>query len=85
MPQLVSITTQGQISIPVQIRRELKLDKYRKALVSRINDRVVVEPVSDLLDLGGSLQERALKNKSITQVRKQEKEAMTTGFSGQLA
>lgn len=51
----VSITSQGQISIPARLRRELGLDKNKKALVSREGKTIVIEPVKDFLELGGSL------------------------------
>lgn len=51
----VSITSQGQISIPVKLRRKLGLDKTRKALVSEKEGKLMIEPVRDLLDLQGSL------------------------------
>jgi AbrB family looped-hinge helix DNA binding protein len=51
----VSITSQGQMSVPAKIRRELGLDKETKALVSVENGKMVVEPVKDLLELRGSL------------------------------
>lgn len=52
---IVSITTQGQISIPAKLRRQLRLDKTRRAIVRLENNRVVIEPVRDLLELKGSL------------------------------
>lgn len=51
----VSVTSQGQISIPAKIRRELGLDKSRRALVFLEKGKVVIEPVKDLLELRGSL------------------------------
>lgn len=55
MSYTVSITSQGQISIPAPIRKKLKLDKSKKAIVIEQNGKVLIEPVSDLLDLKGSL------------------------------
>lgn len=51
----VSITSQGQISIPAKIRRDLGLKKTSKALVRVENKKMVVEPIGDLLELKGSL------------------------------
>ena len=51
----VSITSQGQISLPAKLRRKIGLDKYKKALVSEKNGKILVEPVKDFLELGGSL------------------------------
>ena len=55
MSHIVSITSQGQISIPIKIRRELNLDKTKRAIVSMADGKVIVEPVKDLLELAGSL------------------------------
>ena len=58
MPYTVSITSQGQVSIPAKIRRKLGLEQKGKALVSEENGKMIIEPVSDLLDLSGSLKTR---------------------------
>lgn len=84
MTQLVSITSQGQISIPAKIRRELGLEKYRKAIVRKEKDHIVIKPVKDLLDLGGSLQHLALKDKKIEEILQIEEEAVAAGFAGKL-
>lgn len=51
----VSITSQGQISIPAPIRKKLGLDKSKKAVVSEKDGKLFIEPVKDLLELKGSL------------------------------
>lgn len=51
----VTITSQGQISIPIAIRRQLGLDILQKALVSVTDKKIIIEPVRDFLELGGSL------------------------------
>lgn len=57
MTYAVSITSQGQISIPAEIRRKLGLgkSKTRRALVSEEGGKIIIEPVKDLLELKGSL------------------------------
>ena len=55
MTYTVSITSQGQISIPAPLRRKLGLDKHKKAFVSEQDGKILVEPVKDLLELRGSL------------------------------
>lgn len=55
MTYTVSITSQGQISIPVVLRRKLGLDRSRKAFVSEEKGKIIVEPVKDFLELRGSL------------------------------
>lgn len=51
----VTITSQGQISIPVRLRRKLGLDKLKKALIYEDKGELIVRPVKDFLELGGSL------------------------------
>lgn len=51
----VTITSQGQISIPIKLRRKLGLDKLKKALVYEDKGELIVRPVKDFLELGGSL------------------------------
>lgn len=51
----VSITSQGQIGLHIKIRRLLGFPKSGKALVSVVDDKIVIEPVKDFLELAGSL------------------------------
>ncbi len=55
MVYTVSITSQGQISIPAPIRAALGLNKSKKALVRVSNKKIIVEPISDFMSLKGSL------------------------------
>lgn len=67
MVYTVSITSQGQISIPAKLRRELGLDKTRRAIISHENGKIILKPVKDFLDLGGSLKTnmKPLSNKKL--------------------
>lgn len=56
MTYTVSITSQGQLSIPTKLRRTLGFTN--KALVSVADGKVVLEPIVDLLDLKGAVQPR---------------------------
>ena len=51
----VSITSQGQISIPAAIRAKLGLKKAGKAIVREENGKMIIEPIPDFLSLKGSL------------------------------
>lgn len=66
----VTITSQGQISIPVKFRRELGLDKTKKAFVSEEKGKLIIEPVKDFLELGGSLRthKKPLSNRELDEV-----------------
>ncbi len=55
MINIVSITSQGQITIPVKIRKQLDLKKGGKAVVSIDKGKMFVSPVGDFLELGGFL------------------------------
>lgn len=72
----MSITSQGQISIPIDIRRVLGLEKFKKAFVKVEDNRIIVEPIPDLLELGGSLKEYAIKGKRINEIIELEEKAM---------
>ena len=67
MVYTVSITSQGQISIPIQFRRKLGLEKKKTAFVSEQNGKLIIEPVKDFLELGGSLKtnKKPLSNKEL--------------------
>ena len=80
MQYIVSITSQGQISIPAQIRRDLGFNnKKKKATVKREGDRVIVEPAKDIMDLKGSLAHKALKEKTMDEIIEIEKKAWEQG------
>jgi AbrB family looped-hinge helix DNA binding protein len=51
----VSITSQGQITIPSQIRKLLGFSKKSKAVVFVDQNRMILKPVEDVLDLVGSI------------------------------
>lgn len=81
MQQIVSITSQGQITIPALMRQFLGLDEYKKALVQTEEKKIIIEPVPDILSLAGLLKNRALKGKAIDQVIKLEKKAVAAGVA----
>lgn len=83
MTYTVSITSQGQISIPVVLRRKLGLDKNKKAIVSEGKGEIIIKPVKDFLALKGSLHHKAIKNKSIDEIMKLEEKAIEEGFIGE--
>jgi len=51
----VSITSQGQITIPAPIRRKLGLNKSSKATATLTTEGLMLKPKVDFLTLGGSL------------------------------
>ncbi|MDP3974116.1 MAG: AbrB/MazE/SpoVT family DNA-binding domain-containing protein [Candidatus Daviesbacteria bacterium] len=67
MTYTVSITSQGQISIPAKFRKEMGLNKGGKVILSKESDRLILEPVVDFLSLKGSLKsnKKPLSNKEL--------------------
>lgn len=55
MNYTVTITSQGQLSIPAKIRKLLGFSKTKKAIVSVHDGKLIIEPVKDLLELAGSV------------------------------
>ena len=55
MPSIVSITQQGQVTIPKAIRESLKIGKNAKAIVVEKNSTIIVEPIDDIFTLKGSI------------------------------
>ena len=74
MTYTVSITSQGQINIPAQIRRQLGLSKNSKAILSLNKGEISIRPVKDFLELRGSLKtnKRSLSNERLHDMFAQE-------------
>jgi len=68
MQQIVTITDQGQITIPASMRRAMSFDQYNKALVKTEDKKIVIEPIVDLLSLGGMLINKSKKQKNIDKI-----------------
>jgi len=68
----VSITSQGQISIPAKFRREFGFDKKSKVIIRKKENNLVIEPVPDFMGLKGSLHKYAKKGISINKIIRME-------------
>ena len=55
MQQIVSLTSQNQISIPVKMSRIWGKVKPKKLMISIIGDELRIKPVADFWALAGSL------------------------------
>lgn len=75
MTQIVSLTSQGQISIPAKMLAKYGKNRPTKVTVKAIENGWLVEPVPDILSLGGILHKYAIKGKTASQIRKLEKDA----------
>ena len=76
MTSFVTITSQGQISIPIHIRRMLGLERFRQAVIDVEDNKIIVEPVADILDFEGVLKLKAKKGKPIGQIIEEEEKAL---------
>ena len=77
MQQIVTITDQGQITIPASMRRAISLDLYNKALVKIENKMIIVEPIIDLLSLGGVLINKSKKHEDIDKIIELEEKSIS--------
>lgn len=76
MQQIVSLTSQGQISIPRKLLRHHKIVKPGKVMIRPTKTGWMVEPVGDFWSLRGVFQNSAIKNKSMSEIIKTEEEAV---------
>ncbi len=53
MLHYVTITSQGQITIPAAVRRKLSLKKNQRAVLELENDQILITPEKDILELEG--------------------------------
>lgn len=70
MTYTVSITSQGQLSIPAKVRRALGFSVTNQALLTVVDGKVILEPVRDLLELAGSVKaiKKPLSNAQLHQL-----------------
>ncbi len=59
MQQIVSITSQGQISLPKSLLSELGIKGATKAIVLKRGNVIEVHPKKDFWSLGGTLKSEA--------------------------
>lgn len=75
MEATVSITSQRQIYIPAPMYQALNLHRFKKASIKLQQNRLIIEPIPDLLSLEGIFQDSAFKNKKIEEIMKLEEQA----------
>jgi len=75
----VNITSQGQISIPVKLRRKYQMDKAGQVLVRDADTHLSIEPIPDILSLRGVFASKVKKRISWETERKLLGEAWATG------
>lgn len=77
MNYVVNITSQGQISIPVKLRRKYQMDKAGQVIVREQDNALLLTSVGDIDALMGSLHSK--KRFSRAQERKAFEEAIGKG------
>ena len=73
----VTITSQGQITIPAKLRRELDLDKTKRLILKVEDQKLIAEKEPDILALRGVFKTK--KRIRFWQARKAFEEAMARG------
>lgn len=79
MTYTVSITSQGQMTIPADIRLALGLQKASKAIVSIDEGKMVVEAMPDILSLYGVFASKKRKRVSRAAERRLFEDALAKG------
>ncbi len=68
-----TITSQGQVTIPIAIRKQLKTNRV---IFKVEKDQIIIKSEPDFMDLAGVLHHKAIKNKSIEETMALEKKAI---------
>ncbi len=58
MQQIVSITSQGQVTIPVKMRRSLGIKKATKATLEKKQGKLIIKPQRDFWQLSGGMKSK---------------------------
>lgn len=70
MQQIVSITSQGQISLPKLMLQDLGIYGATKAIAQKIDNYIIVRPKQDFWALAGSLKSNVkLNDKELRRAR----------------
>lgn len=83
MQTIVSITSQGQITVPMDMRRYLKMGKREKIKATLVGEKIVLERLADIEDLAGVFAADAKKiTKGMTrkEIELAENKAMEEGW-----
>jgi AbrB family looped-hinge helix DNA binding protein len=75
MDTVVSLTKQGQISIPVKLRKRLGWTTESKVTIRQEGDGLIIEKPLDISSLAGTLSDYANLDISVTEARKAEEQA----------
>lgn len=71
MQHIVSITSQGQVTIPMSVRKSLGIKKATKATLEKKKDKLVIKPQKDFWSLSGGMKSKIkLTDKQLRKARK---------------
>lgn len=79
MNALITVTSQGQITIPVAMRKEMGLDKNNRLEATLVNKELVLTVHRDILSYAGALRHKKKKGR-IEDIMKEEQEAIEEGW-----
>lgn len=72
MQNIVSITSQGQLTIPRSIRKSFGMKQSTKAVIEKVGNKIIVEPRGDFWSLAGSLSSKIkLSDSQLKEARKE--------------
>lgn len=72
LQQIVSLTSQNQVSIPIKMVREWGSDKTEKVLIVKVGDEVRIRPVRNFWSVAKSLKSKiVLSDRSLNEARKE--------------
>lgn len=60
MKKVVTVTSQGQITIPASMRKQLNLNNSKELILTFLNGKVTMEPTKDIYQLQGALENNLL-------------------------
>ena len=69
---LVTVTSKGQIVIPASVRKKLNIQKGKKLVVSVEDNKIILEPVDELIKRGQGLLPGKKALKLLLEERKKE-------------
>ncbi len=80
MQSIVSITSQGQLTIPKSIRKAFGIKRSTKVVIKKMGNKIIIEPKSDFWSLAGSLSSKIkLSDSELRKARKEFSKSWSRG------
>lgn len=64
---ITTVTQKGQVTIPIAVRRALRISPFDKVQIRMREGDAIIEPIPDLLSMGGSI--KPIRGKSMLKSR----------------